>query len=58
MKIRDEIRGLKREEGMEPMLRISYETLANGGRNLRERIARKRVDPDQAEAIRRALGMK
>lgn len=57
MKIAEQIRDLKNEEGMEVILHVSYDTLADGGRHLRERIARKRIDPEMAEAIRRAFGI-
>jgi tRNA U34 5-carboxymethylaminomethyl modifying enzyme MnmG/GidA len=57
MKTAEQIRDLKNEEGMEVMLRCSYDSLANGGRDLRERIARRKIDPATAEAIRRVFGI-
>jgi len=42
-----------RETGMETLLHLSYDRLADGGRN-RNRSPR-RIDPEQADAIRRAF---
>jgi len=52
-----EIRDLG-EEGVEKLLHLSYDDLAAGGRYLQERIARKKVDPETAEMIRRAFGIR
>ena len=42
-----------RETGMETLLHLSYDRLADGGRN-RNRSPR-RIDPETADAIRRAF---
>jgi hypothetical protein len=42
-----------REAGMEKLLHLSYDALADGGRHHRERIARKVVDPEIAAIFAR-----
>lgn len=45
-----------REAGMEKLIHLSYDRLADGGRGLANRIARKVVDPEAAEVIRKIWG--
>lgn len=52
-KIKKEYEKEDRETGMEKLLNLSYDRLADGGRN-RNR-SPKRIDPETAEAIRRAF---
>jgi len=49
--IKKEFEREDRETGMETLLHLSYDRLADGGRN-RNRSPR-RIDPETAEAIRR-----
>ena len=53
-KINSEIRDLRWEEGMEKLIHLSYDDLANGNRYPRRP---KKIDPETAEAIRRAFGI-
>ncbi len=51
--LKKEIRDLKEEmEEKSELLHLSYDRLADGGRGLTGRIARKVVDTETAEAIR------
>jgi len=51
-KIKAEIRDLRKEEGMEKLIHLSYDRLANGTRYPRQP---KKIDPETADAIRRAF---
>ncbi len=50
-KLEIEIRELKSEEGMEKLIHLSYDRLANGSRGGSYRS--KKIDPETAAAIRR-----
>ena len=51
-----EIKDLKAEtEEKSELLHLSYDRLADGGRGFEKRIARKIVDPETADALRRAF---
>ena len=53
-KIKAEIRDLRKEEGMEKLIHLSYDRLASGSRYP---YRPKEIDPETAEAIRRAFGI-
>ncbi len=49
-KLEAEIRDLRNEEGMEKLMNLCYDRLADGGRRA---YRPRKIDPEQAEAIRR-----
>jgi len=51
-KIKSAIRDLRQEEGMEKLIHLSYDHLANGSRYP---YRPKKIDPETADAIRRAF---
>jgi hypothetical protein len=54
--LQKEIKELKAEiEEKSELLHLSYDRLADGGRGLADRIARKVVNPETADALRRAF---
>lgn len=51
-KLETEIRDLKKEEGMEKLIHLSYDRLADGGRRPYQS---RKIDLETADAIRRAF---